>query len=148
MIMALLAGNLFSQENNSAIGVRAGLYNGLTFKQYTGSQSAIELLLVTRWQGFNFTALAERYTSPFDEKNLRFFYGAGGHIGRYNNNRNPFYNRNGDYTILGVDGIVGLEYDFDAIPFNLSFDWKPSLNITPSTSFWYDEFALSFRFTF
>ncbi len=146
LTVSISMGNSFAQK--SAIGVRGGAANGLTFKTYKGSQSAFEFLLSTRWRGFNFTALAERYTSPFDEKQLRFYYGAGGHIGRWNDNYNPFYEKNGGYTLLGVDGIVGIEYDFEAIPFNLSLDWKPSFNLTPSSSFWYDEFGLSFRFTF
>mgnify|MGYP001615571992 CR=1 FL=1 len=33
--------------------------------------------------------------------------------------------------ILGVDGIIGLEYVFDGVPINLSLDYKPSFNITP-----------------
>lgn len=71
--VSISMGNSFAQK--SAIGVRGGAANGLTFKTYKGSQSAFEFLLSTRWRGFNFTALAERYTSPFDEKQLRFYYG-------------------------------------------------------------------------
>jgi hypothetical protein len=41
-----------------------------------------------------------------------------------------------------------LEYNFKEIPFNLSLDWKPALNLVGSSGFWGDGGAISIRYIF
>jgi hypothetical protein len=50
--------------------------------------------------------------------------------------------------IIGIDGILGLEYNFVEVPINLSIDWKPSFNIVNNHDFWADGGALSIRYIF
>jgi hypothetical protein len=38
-----------AQDYKTGIGVRGGLYNGLTIKHFLGSKTAVEGLLSTRW---------------------------------------------------------------------------------------------------
>jgi len=42
-----------------------------------------------RWGGYNLTGLYEIHTNAFDEPQLNFYYGAGGHIGAWDGDANP-----------------------------------------------------------
>lgn len=134
-----------TQDYQTGIGIRGGLYNGLTIKSFLNTNTAIEGLVTTRWRGYTGTLLLEKHTNT---EGIRFYYGAGGHIGVWEDNRNPFFDRNGRYSVVGFDGILGTEVNFKVIPFNISLDWKPSFNLTPAYTTWYDEFALSLRLIF
>lgn len=72
---------------------------------------------------------------------MDWFYGLGAHIGFYNEgyygykcDRDGYYDKDGDwhrgeckdrYTTVGIDGILGLEYQFNEIPFSIGLDIKP-----------------------
>ena len=47
---------------------------------------------------------------------------------------------------IGIDGIIGLEYTFDEVPFSISLDWKPTFNIAEHAAFLADEAGLSIRY--
>ncbi|HDR51762.1 MAG TPA: hypothetical protein ENN90_09135 [Mariniphaga anaerophila] len=137
-----------AQDYNTGIGVRGGLSNGLTVKHFIGSNTALEGILSTRWQGFNITGLYEIHANAFDTPRLNWYYGFGGHIGFWDGYKgHPWFN-DGTYTIIGIDGIIGIEYNIEPIPFNISLDWKPGFNIIGYTGFWGDELALSIRYIF
>lgn len=135
-------------DYQTGIGVRGGLSNGITIKHFLGSQSAIEGIAAFRWGGYNLTGLYEIHTNAFDEPQLNFYYGAGGHIGFWDGDANPWFDDNQSYTVIGIDGILGLEYTFKEIPINLSLDWKPGFNLVGDSGFWGDEAAFSARFVF
>ena len=138
-----------AQDYNTGIGVRGGLSNGLTVKHFISSNNAIEGILSTRWKGFNITGLYEIHAQAFNTPRLNWYYGFGGHIGFYDGYDNhPWFDDDASYTVIGVDGIIGLEYNIEAIPFNISLDWKPGLNLIGYSGFWSDELALSVRFIF
>jgi len=138
-----------AQDYQTAGGVRGGLYNGLTIKHFLGSKSAAEGILTTRWQGFNITGLYELHSmNAFDVSRLNWYYGIGGHIGFWNGAYTPFLSTSDNYTVIGVDAILGLEYNFEEIPINVSVDWKPALNLIGYTGFLADGGALSIRYIF
>lgn len=137
-----------AQDYNTAIGVRAGSSNGLTVKHFIGNNKALEGLLLTRWQGFHITGLYEIHNIAFDTPRLNWYYGVGGHIGFWDGNDIPWVDNNNDQTIIGIDGIIGIEYNFESIPFNVSLDWKPGLNLIGYTGFWGNEVAFSLRYIF
>lgn len=142
----ILAAN--AQDYNTGIGFRGGLSNGLTVKHFISSNAALEGLLSTRWQGFNITGLYEIHAQAFNTPRLNWYYGFGGHIGFWDGyKQHPWFN-DGTYTIIGIDGIIGIEYNIEPIPFNISLDWKPGFNIIGYTGFWGDELALSIRYIF
>ena len=149
VVFILLSLSIYSvskaQDYENAIGFRFGLSNGLTFKHFISSNDAVEGILSTRWGGFNITGLFERHLSAFDTDGLYFYYGGGGHIGSFNN---TWFNDNVSHIVIGVDGILGLEYVLPDYPFNFSLDWKPGFNLIGYTGFWGDELALSVRYTF
>ncbi len=148
LLSFILSFSAKSQDYVNSVGLRAGLSQGVSFKHFVSTKDAVDGILSTRWGGFKITGLYERHTGAFDVDNLYFFYGAGGHIGFWNGNTTPWLNNNTGYTVIGIDGVIGLEYVFSEIPFNISLDWKPSLNLIGATDFRGDELALSFRFIF
>jgi len=147
----LIAGSLINinaQDYRSSVGLRAGLSYGATLKHFIATSDALEGILTTRWGGFNITGLYERHSRAFDVDRMYFYYGGGAHIGVWGGGSNPWFDDNETYTVIGVDGIIGLEYVFTEIPFNISLDWKPGFNLIGYSGFWGDELALSFRFVF
>ncbi len=137
-----------AQDYNTGIGIRGGTFNGITLKHFISKNQAIEGLLATRWQGIKITGLYEIHNQAFDTPRLNWYYGVGGHIGFWNSdNYNPRY-RDRNYTVIGVDGIIGIEYNIGPIPFNVSLDWKPYFDIFGYTGVWFDSGALSIRYIF
>jgi hypothetical protein len=150
LVLSLLSVvTLNAQDYNTGIGIRGGLSNGLTVKHFIGSDTAIEGLLSTRWRGFNITGLYEIHDQAFDTPRLNWYYGFGGHIGFWGGYKNhPWFEDDASYTVIGIDGIIGIEYNIEPIPFNISLDWKPGFNIIGYTGFWGDELAFSLRYIF
>lgn len=133
-------------DYNTGIGLRLGLYNGLTIKHFITENKALEGLIVTRWNGFNITGLYEIHDQAFNVERLHWYYGFGGHIGSWRGEKSD--NNIENYTFLGVDGIIGMEYNFKPVPFNISLDWKPTFSIIGHTEFLPDQVALSIRYIF
>jgi hypothetical protein len=67
------------------------------------------------------------------------------HLGSFNNG---WFTDNTSHVVIGIDGIIGLEYLFKDVPFNASLDWKPGFNLIGYTGFWGDEVAVSVRYIF
>ena len=147
--IALILGviiSLHAQNYNTGLGLRAGTFSGVTLKHFVSDRSAFEGILDTRWRGFAIVGLYEIHNN-LDVDNLRWYYGFGGHVGFYHGyDDHPWADDNKDYTIIGVDGILGIEYTFDEVPVNLSLDWKPVINLVGYNGFWADGFALSIRY--
>ena len=151
-LMLLLAGqDAVAQKNyNTALGLRLGPTAGISFKQFVAPRGAFEGILSTRWHGFMFTGLYEIHHQAFNHPGFNFYYGFGGHVGYWDvgRYRHPWYDTDGKYTALGVDGILGLEYSFGQLPLNLSIDWKPMFNLVNYTGLWADDVGLSVRIYF
>lgn len=138
----------YSQDYSTGIGLRGGLSQGLTVKHFLSEKTAAEGLLQTRWGGFSVTALYEIHSqNVFDVDRLNFYYGAGGHVGLWEGN-SSWGTVGTQYIIIGIDGVLGLEYNLEAIPLNFSIDWKPEFNIVGYRAFWPDGGALSVRYIF
>lgn len=149
VVFALMMGLGLLNESNAqtyatGIGLRAGVSNGLTVKHFIQSDVALEGILHTRWEGLVITGLYEVHKNIREVRGLRWFYGGGAHIGSWNSRSDKYPGT----TILGIDGIIGLDYKFADAPINLSLDYKPAFNIINGGGFWGDEVALSIRFTF
>lgn len=137
-----------AQDYKTGIGLRAGFASGLTIKHFLDSKKAIEGIFDSRWHGFSVTGLYEVHARAFDTNRLNWYYGLGGHIGFWDTKYKNWGDNSGNYTIVGIDGILGLEYNFEEIPFNLSIDWKPAFNVIGYSGFWGDGGALSLRYIF
>jgi len=131
-----------AQDYRNGIGLRAGFNQGLTFKHFMSGKSALELLLATRWSGFEITGLYEIHNSAFDIDRFNWYFGAGAHVGFYGSTYGG-----GAGTFVGIDGILGLEYNFKEAPINISLDWKPAFDFGYN-NFFADGGALSLRYIF
>ena len=145
LCLVILAG---AQDYKTGIGLRGGLYNGLTIKHFFGKATALEGIFDTRWHGFDVTVLYEISHRAFDVERLNFYYGLGGHVGFHDGDYYPNGTAGQSLTTIGVDGILGIEYNFRELPINLSLDWKPAFNLVGESRFWGDGGALSIRFIF
>jgi hypothetical protein len=150
LIVFCLVSISYAQDYNTGIGLRAGLYNGLTVKHFTGEKPAFEIILSSRWRGFAITGLYEIHNRAFNTERLNWYFGFGGHIGFWNGDyTHKYWGEVGTtYTVVGLDGILGLEYNFTEIPLNIGIDWKPWFNISGYNNYWYDGGALSIRYIF
>jgi hypothetical protein len=139
-----------AQDYNTGIGLRGGWESGLTIKHFIGNKSALEGILATRWRGFEITGLYEVHNTAFHADRLKWLYGLGAHVGFWNgDNTQRYWGTPGtNYTVVGVDGILGLEYSFIEVPINLSIDWKPAFNFSGYTGWWADGGAISIRYIF
>lgn len=151
-ILVAVAFTAFStaQDYKTGIGLRAGYPAGLSVKHFISNNAALEGILATQWRGFVVTGLFEAHKPLADVDRLKWFYGFGAHVGFWNGStyRSYWMEPGTSYTVIGIDGILGLEYSFEEIPINLSLDWKPAFNLTGYTGFWGDGGALSIRYIF
>ena len=152
--LSLAFAGLFSsaQDYTTSLGVRLGGWeNGITVKHFLGEGAAIEGIFSSRWRGWGITGLYEVQSAIGDVDGLYWYVGAGGHIGQYDYSYWGRYNyAKGITTVIGVDGIIGLEYIIPDLPLNLSLDWKPAFNLVGAGpyAFWGDSGALSVRYIF
>ncbi len=137
-----------SQDYKTGVGIRSGWGSGLTYKHFLGEQTAFEGILNSQWKGFSLTGLFEVHKNAFNADRLYVYYGGGGHIGWWKGADNWRFDKEGNNTVIGIDGVLGLEYNFDFIPINLSVDWKPALNLVGASGFWGDGGAVSIRYIF
>ncbi len=150
VLLTAFSSALMAQNYSTSAGLRLGYFNGITVKHFITGTNAVEGLASFRWGGFALTGLYEWQKPIRGAQNLDYFLGLGGHIGFWDNNRYYWYDkdRNGSFTVVGIDFIAGLEYTFPGIPFNVALDWKPAFNIIGDTHWWGDGMALSIRYTF
>jgi hypothetical protein len=137
--IALCSWSKAAAQYKTALGVRlsskdAIVNNSITFKQFLGRGTAIEALL-SFGDPVALGLLLEKHR-PVLLPGLSFFYGGGGYVG-FSSPKN-----------IGLLGIVGVDYALPGIPLNLSFDWKPELNLFKETTFEPAALGLSMRFIF
>ena len=128
-----------AQDYKTAVGVRLStiapaINNSISFKYFFNQTTAVEALL-SFGDPLALGALIEKH-NDLDAGGLTWFYGGGAYIG-FSGRRN-----------IGAQGILGIDYKIPSLPFNLSVDWKPELNIAKEFSFEASAVAISARFTF
>jgi hypothetical protein len=146
--LAIVAASVNAQDYKTSLGLRAGLPYGLSIKHFISKTNAVEGILASRWQGFVVTALLENEHWTGNYPGLNWFWGVGAHIGFWDTGNNPNLNANYRGSVIGADGILGLEYTFDEIPLNLSLDVLPSVNLIGSTGWGGINGALTIRYVF
>ena len=140
-----------AQDYNTAVGLRLGSSSGLSVRHFIKEDVALEGIVHTRWRGLLITGLYEIHRDIEDVSGLGWFYGGGAHIGSFNSGLGNPYWANNDYkgsTVIGIDGIIGLDYVLEDLPINFSLDFKPAINLINGGGFWGDDFALSVRYIF
>lgn len=148
-LLFLTIANISKAQNyQTALGVRIGVDNGITFKQFINQKNAVEGI-VTFYKGINATALYEwQRNNDFNVDGLSWYYGVGGHMGFWNKNKSPF-NEEGDGVkpVVGIDGIIGLEYLFKDAPISVGIDTRPIVNLIGDDGLWFQA-GINVRYVF
>lgn len=137
----LLSKSSAAQDYKTAVGLKFGGYeNGPSIKYFMESSIALEGIIGFRQHGIVITGLYEFHQEAFGIKELKFYYGAGAHIGaigagvyqRFNGVNEPYSRAQ---LLLGVDGVLGLEYVIPKSPIALSLDLNPRAELATGPFF-------------
>ena len=118
----------YSQDYNSAIGLRLGFPNSVSYKHFISEQGAIEAFAGFRsyagYGWFNVAAAYEHHWAISSVDGLSWYAGGGASAFFYNYDAGFL---GGSNTSIGILGALGLDYKFEDLPLNLSLDWMPIL---------------------
>jgi hypothetical protein len=126
----------FTQVFENAIGIRGGLTAGFEYRFYMDDANSYKFLLGTRDGGVQIHALKEfhQYDLFSFTDRLVLLYGAGLHAGyeqwekQYIEGNTSWYEDRTAF-LVGLDGLVGLEYLFYEVPISLGFEVKPYFDL-------------------
>ncbi len=161
LIICMSCLGLKAQTHIQYLGLRGGVSYGISSKIFNGEFKALEGLLSFRSRGVQLTALIETYKPLYLKHTDRvyFYSGMGAHLGytgwredrflKSNLFRNDFSTRK--YSpVLGLDGILGVEYRFREVPLVAAVDYKPFFDLFGQNFFnihlW--DFGFSIRYVF
>lgn len=121
-----------TNDYKTAIGFKS-LPGGISYKHFISNNNAVEGIMYFDRDVTRFTALYEiHYDIQSTIEGLKWFIGPGVHLGGWTPTfkaNNP--KKSGLSTMgVGLDGIIGIDYKIDALPFDISVDWQPSFNLT------------------
>lgn len=133
MVAAL---SVSAQDYNWAVGIRGGVFSGLTAKK-TIDQNAIEAGLSIGSGHFNIDGVYQ-WTEPVIAEGFHLYYGAGAYVGLANS-----------YFGLGAEAVLGLEYRIPiSLPLAVSIDYRPAINVIPAIDFNFINFGLGIKYCF
>lgn len=157
-VLALVAGTvLVSNAQERAIGLRGGYGVEVTFQTPVNSNRLeLDLGMYGGGHGFNLSGIYQwvKPISAFPE-GFNWYYGVGAEVGiwswdSYNYTTNKTENESN--LALGIDGQIGIEYNFADLPLQISVDWKPSIGFVSGydnyDNFRYSGFAGAIRYRF
>ena len=126
-----------SLSYKTAIGVKVWNGAGVTLKTFLTERDALEFIGFFNTYGTRITGLYEFHGNLNTEGNLKWYVGFGGHVGLYKPS----------ITVVGVDGVIGIDYKFANAPINLALDWQPSLELKKDYGFNSNWGGFAIRFT-
>ncbi|MFK5856445.1 MAG: hypothetical protein QM503_09970 [Bacteroidota bacterium] len=151
-----------SQVFERQLGVRLGTMSGITGKVIKDKKTAIEGTLGFRNGGIQIYTLLETYKvlDKNTNQNWYLYFGGGAHVGYVNgyNRVRRWSNSNGyyleeEYTsgpVVGLDAVMGVEYNFPSMPLTLFFEIKPLVELQSFNkvrTFFYDSgIGIVYRF--
>ncbi len=127
----------------TALGVKVWDGGGISFKTFLAPNKAVEVIGYFYRYGTRITGLYEIHGNIEGAPGLKWYVGPGAHIGFYNDKGS-----NGDKTIAGIDGVLGLDYKINKAPLNLSVDWQPSFEFADGRGFAGSWGGVGIRYTF
>ncbi|MDZ7607261.1 MAG: hypothetical protein U5K79_17140 [Cyclobacteriaceae bacterium] len=136
--LLLSALTLQAQEYKNSAGFRFCKTDGLTYKRFLTTNGAIETMLgFGGYDGGMQAYVNYQWYQPVPSTYtgyLHFYYGVGGHTGYIRPTRTVDYyegdqivSETQQYTdyVIGVDGILGVEYRIFTVPMTVGMDIKP-----------------------
>jgi hypothetical protein len=127
----------------TALGLKIWNGGGITLKHFIASDRAVEGIGYFYNRGIRLTGLYEIHGDLSGAPGLRWYVGPGAHLGFYND---KYYDEN--KVVIGIDGVLGLDYKFNTAPINLSLDWQPSFEFADDLGFNGNWGGLGIRYTF
>ena len=147
LLLPLLCSSLaVAQSYDASLGIRVGTEWGATAQlrlpQIHKNFVLETILLSAIGKDEGSVTLLGKQHQPLLSRRLNLFYGAGLHAGW--NNEIDTETGNTFNGPKGVSGVVGLEATF--AKFNISYDFKPALNVVGGESVLYTHTAVSVRY--
>jgi hypothetical protein len=141
LLFLLISKRSNAQDYTTAVGLKFGGYeNGPSIKFFPNNAVALEGVLGFRSHGVVITGLYEIHQQAFGVAGLKFYYGAGAHIGSEGagvyqtfGGGNETYNT--AHVLFGVDGVLGLEYKIPQAPIAISLDLNPRAELATGPFF-------------
>jgi len=162
IIIGLLIICLFSkaQDYNQAVGIRGGVFSGVSYKIFKTEQMSYEGIVSTNYGGIRFVGLkqlSKPTLTQYSDK-IFFIHGFGGHAGFYSNYRiNHFLTpvsmrsrQSLNYVVIGMDAFFGLEYRVIKYPVTFGLEIIPFFDLFGPNYFNMNlgDLALSVKYTF
>jgi hypothetical protein len=132
----------------NAIGARFSFGAGVTYQRFISDKDVLEFMAMQRRGGVGLTGLYEMHMQAFDVRGFKWYLGAGGHVHSYNGQVRGYEYLHRTTLLLGVDGIIGMEYFFPSAPIQVSVDWKPVINLYNGRNKELDTGGFSVRYRF
>lgn len=134
----------------TALGAKFYPGAGITLKHFTKKDAALEAIAYFWGDGMRITGLYEYHQNITGAPGLKWYVGGGAHVGFWNNRYWRYrYDRNPGGAVLGIDGVLGLDYKIKGAPLNLSVDWQPSFEFGDyGNGFSGNWGGFAFRYTF
>lgn len=130
----------------TAVGLK--LYPvAISVKHFLEENRAIEGLFYLWNYGIRLTGLYEIHRPIHQAEGLKWYVGAGAHIGFWNQHWEYIYPDRANSINGGIDGVIGLDYKIKDVPVNISLDWQPSFNIVGYSYFEPAWGGLAIRYT-
>ncbi|MEZ5196208.1 MAG: hypothetical protein R2764_07370 [Bacteroidales bacterium] len=151
---------LGAQDKNSSLGLRGGGLSGMTYKFVDQDFKAVELILGYQKGGMRLTGIVQKFTPVGVHRiaNLFVYSGLGAHAGyvQFDERKTKtvdgieYYSYQKVYSpVVGADIVIGLEYQFESVPFNICLDYKPYMEFFGEKlfrmDFWDIGFSLRYR---
>jgi hypothetical protein len=153
LVLCIFSASAQSRSANStsyktALGVKVWDGAGITLKHFGASGNAVEGIGYFWGRGFRLTGLYEIHGDINDAPGLKWYVGPGAHVGFYNKGyyRDRYYGET--HTVVGIDGVLGLDYKFRGAPINMSLDWQPAFEFGEGFGFSGSWGGLGIRYTF
>ncbi len=141
--LLLTIASLWAQSYNTAVGMRLGTDWGLTARQRVYENISAELLIQSSLQREEtmLTLLALQH-NPLLSRRLNFFFGGGFHVGWLT----PEADALDPGDPAGIDLLAGIEVTLGGL--NLSYDFKPAINLGGGEKTFYSQTGISMRYVF
>ena len=141
-----------SPDYTTALGLKFGAYeSGVSVKYFAAPTVSYEGILGFNNHGVVITGLYELNMQAFNVEGLKFYYGAGAHIGAEGKGQYQVLGDNEVYSsshlLLGIDGVLGLEYKIPQTPIAVSVDLDPRVELATGPIFDVGP-ALGLKYTF
>jgi hypothetical protein len=128
-----------SLDYKTAVGLRVGVGGGLNLKTFIQpNKNALEFTFFLGDGASRVVGLYEVHGDLSTEGNLKWYLGGGPSV---------MFVKNQSKSVLGINGVIGLDYKVKTLPINVALDWQPGFQIGSNYGFVNDWVTLAVRYT-